>query len=124
MIRPATDHAAPYAALIPSALVDAGIGVVSALATTRRSGLNTHLLVRVDLDHDALTAEELRRLIAAVVAHADMPASFLDLLVRGPGGEDLDLVPLIAALGARPIRGAFTGLRMADARAIADGGVR
>lgn len=121
MIRPAADEGAPHAREIPAALRAAGIGVVDALATTTRSGLNTHLLVSLRLDRRAWGAEELRRAIATVVRTSSTPASYLDLEVRGPDDRSLDLVPLLRALGVRPIRAAFTALSMSDARRLAEG---
>ncbi|WP_460773573.1 hypothetical protein [Microbacterium sp. GXF7504] len=120
MIRPATDAGTPQAREIPTALRAAGIGVVDALATTTRSGLNTHLLVSLRLERSAWGAAELRRAIGTIVRTASTPAAYLDLEARGPDDRSIDLAPLLRELGVRPIRAAFTALTMADARRLAE----
>lgn len=89
---------------IPTALLDADLGVTDATAEKTLSGFAVGIWVGVTFDHTSVSADELRATMEIVVAHANV-SGLDELTIVGFDGttddefDTIDLAPVGAELG-------------------------
>lgn len=84
-----------FAETIPAALQASDIGITDSYAAKGIDGFTFNLLVGVDLDHDALSADDLAGILRIVLENNDVPSDQIQLSVNDADGESIDVQEVV-----------------------------